>query len=88
VEMTRKSLTGAREAFRALHSGLAVQNTVSKMYGYISIYQITKEKTRKDLWRPQGRKGGILFVKQEGGSFSGTPVSSGTPTHHPAGCGQ
>jgi len=34
------------------------------MKGYISIYQITKEKTRKDLWGQQERKGGVSFVER------------------------
>jgi hypothetical protein len=61
-------VTGASESMDTLHFELT-ENTVTNMKGIISIYQITKEKTRKDLWRQRGRKAEIRFVKQAGVSF-------------------
>jgi hypothetical protein len=36
----------------------------ARMKGYISIYQITKEKTRKDLWLQRGGGGGVFLLRQ------------------------
>jgi hypothetical protein len=35
---------------------LAENNSAPEKKGYISIYQITKEKTRKDLWGQLGER--------------------------------
>jgi len=42
-------LKGTRKVYELLHFKLAENNTALKKKEHYSIYQITKEKTRKDL---------------------------------------
>ena len=59
------------------------------MKGYISIYQITKEKTRKDLWEQQGGRGEIRFGNLRRASllYRHSAINH-IRKYYPADCGQ